>query len=72
MNNPEIKPGQIYKHYKGNHYKILVLGKHSESGEELVAYQRQEDGKVYFRPVVMFFDPIEFNGIKTKRFVLVS
>ncbi len=72
MNNSEIKPGQVYKHYKGNHYKILVLGRHSETGEELVAYQRQEDGKVYFRPISMFFDPIEVNGTKTTRFVLVS
>jgi len=29
----ELKPGQIWKHYKGNDYKILILGKHSETGE---------------------------------------
>ncbi len=72
MSNPEIKVGQIYQHYKGNHYRILAQGKHSESGEELVGYQRIEDSAVYFRPKVMFFDDVEINGSKTKRFVLKS
>ncbi len=66
----EIKPGQIYKHYKGNHYEIIVVGKHSETQEEMVAYKRVEDGKVWFRPKDMFFDEIEINGEKTTRFVL--
>ena len=70
MNNPDIKIGQIYRHYKGNHYRILALGKHSESGEELVTYKRTEDGSVYSRPKAMFFDEIEKEGVKTTRFVL--
>jgi hypothetical protein len=72
MSNSEIKVGQVYQHYKGNHYRILALGKHSESGEELVTYQRQEDDHVYSRPKNMFFDEIEKDGIKTTRFVLTS
>jgi hypothetical protein len=72
MNNFEIKVGQVYMHYKGNHYRILALGKHSESGEDLVGYQRVEDGAVYFRPKTMFFDPVEYEDKKTTRFVLTS
>ena len=67
-----IKPGQTYRHYKGNHYKIIVLGKHSETGEEMVAYQRQEDGNVYFRPIDLFFNEVEWEGESVIRFTLVS
>lgn len=65
-----IKPGQIYTHYKGNHYKIIALGKHSETGEELVGYERQEDGHIYFRPVELFFKDVEWEGKIIPRFVL--
>ncbi len=68
----EIKPGQIWRHYKGKHYKIIVLGKHSETQEELVAYERQEDKKVYFRPLNLFFNEVEWEGRLISRFVLVS
>lgn len=72
MLNPEIIPGQVWQHYKGKHYKIIVLGKHSETGEELVAYKREEDGNIYFRPISMFFEEVEWEGKKMPRFVLVS
>lgn len=72
MNNLEIKPGQVYAHHKGNRYRILALGKHSETGEELVTYKRIMDGSVYSRPKAMFFDEIEKDGKKTMRFVLSS
>ena len=31
--------GKIYKHYKGGTYKVIGIGKHSESLEGLVVYQ---------------------------------
>jgi hypothetical protein len=67
---PEI--GHIYKHYKGKHYKILTCCKHSETGEELVVYERQEDGNRYARPLNMFWEEVEFDGQKVPRFVLVK
>ncbi len=72
VTHAEIKPGQVYQHYKGNYYKIIVLGKHSETGEELVAYQRQEDGHVYFRPIELFFQDVEWEGRVISRFTLIS
>jgi hypothetical protein len=68
MDKPNI--GEMYKHYKGNHYKILVLCKHSETGEELVVYERQEDGNRYARPLDLFFNEVEFEGKNVPRFVL--
>ena len=35
----EITVGKFYKHYKGNLYKIIALGKHSENLEEMIVYQ---------------------------------
>ena len=35
----EIKAGNIYRHYKGNVYKIIALAKHSETEEDMVVYQ---------------------------------
>jgi hypothetical protein len=67
---PEI--GQIWKHYKGKHYKILVFCRHSETSEELVVYERQEDDKTYARPLDLFFDEVEWEGEKLPRFQLFS
>ena len=32
------KPLEVYKHFKGNLYKIIAVGHHSESKEKLVVY----------------------------------
>lgn len=72
MMKNEIKLGQVYKHYKGNHYKILLLGKNSETGEEMVAYQRVEDNKIWFRPKDLFFNVVEWEGGKIIRFTLTE
>ena len=37
MEKPRING--IYKHYKGNKYKVLGIAKHSETLEEMVVYQ---------------------------------
>ena len=31
-------PGEVFKHFKGNFYKILAVGHHSETKERLVVY----------------------------------
>lgn len=40
----EITVGKIYRHYKGNIYKIIALGKHSETLEDMVVYQDIKKG----------------------------
>ena len=40
ITNMELKPGQIWKHYKGNDYKIIIIGKHSETAEDMVVYEQ--------------------------------
>jgi hypothetical protein len=60
----EIKEGKIYRHYKGNLYKIIALAKHSETNEEMVVYQNVEKGDVWTRPKSMWNDVIKENLLR--------
>lgn len=64
----EIAVGKFYKHYKGNLYKIIALGKHSENLEEMIVYQSAKDGQIWIRPKSMWNEIIDNNG--TLRFAL--
>lgn len=64
----EIKVGNIYKHFKGNVYKIIAIGKHSETEEEMVVYQSTEKGDIWVRPISMWNEVVDKNG--TLRFTL--
>ena len=58
----EIAVGKFYKHYKGNLYKIIALGKHSENLEEMIVYQSVKDGQIWIRPKSMWNEIIDNNG----------
>ena len=38
MNRDTPKAGEYFRHFKGNCYKIIAVGHHSETGEKLVIY----------------------------------
>ena len=40
MNRPLPKPGEVFRHFKGNQYKILAIGHHSETKEKMVIYAK--------------------------------
>ena len=73
----EIKKG-IYRHYKGKLYRVLGVGRHSETLEEMVIYQAlyesEEFGKdaIWVRPLKMFIEDVEIDGKKVKRFEFVG
>lgn len=61
--------GKTYRHFKGNHYKIIAIAKNSETLELLVVYQAlYDEGQVWVRPYDMFFETIERDGKTFKRF----
>ena len=68
-----IAPGK-YKHYKGNHYLVIAVAKHSETLEDMVVYKAlYGDGDVWVRPASMWNDDISLaDGTVTKRFTLIK
>lgn len=69
---PEIRPGQIWRHFKGGVYRVLYLAKHSETGEDLVIYTSNDgDGTVWARPASMWLETVERDGKSQPRFELM-
>ena len=68
-----MKPG-IYKHYKGDEYRVIGVGKHSETLEDLVFYEALYDNEMselWARPLEMFRETIEIDGVEKPRFEFI-
>ena len=63
-----IKRG-IYKHYKGNLYEVLDIGRDSETEEWVVIYRTlYGDATTWVRLYDMFVERIKVEGKVVKRF----
>jgi len=66
----------IYRHFKtGKEYRVLGVAKHSETLEDLVAYEALYDNemsKLWVRPLSMFIEEVEWEGKKLPRFEFVK
>jgi hypothetical protein len=65
-----ISPGEKYRHFKGNEYKIICVGKNSETEEDMVVYcDSNNPEKIWIRPLAMFLDMKKNEeGIEVERF----
>ncbi|TLU66235.1 DUF1653 domain-containing protein [Thalassotalea litorea] len=62
-----------YQHYKGPFYQVLHVAKHSETEEEFVVYKTlYGDMSVWIRPLSMFIEKVENEGLEQPRFVKVD
>lgn len=61
-------PGERWQHYKGGVYEIITLANHSETQEAMVIYKSIPFGSVYARPLSMWQDVCEIDGIEFPRF----
>ena len=66
----KIEVGKIYRHYKGNIYKVIALAKHSETVEDMVVYQNVEKGDIWTRPKFMWNEVVDNKN--TLRFTLME
>lgn len=69
---PEIRPGQIWRHFKGGVYRVLYLAYHTNTAEELVIYTSNDGGDaVWARPAYMWLETVERDGKSQPRFELI-
>lgn len=65
--------GALYRHFKGNDYVVIGIGKHSETLEDMVVYQEiNGEKKIWVRPLAMFTEKVNHNGALKKRFEKIN
>ncbi|MFA5828612.1 MAG: DUF1653 domain-containing protein [Candidatus Shapirobacteria bacterium] len=63
-----LKPG-IYEHYSGKKYDLVGVAHHSETLEEVVVYRARYGEKlIWVRPLGMFLETVEHEGVIKPRF----
>lgn len=69
----EPRPGR-YRHYKGEHYRVLGIARHSETREALVVYEALYGERgLWVRPAGMFNETIvTVGGARVPRFAFVA
>lgn len=74
----KVPIGSLFEHYKGKKYKILGVGRHSETLGMCVIYQALYDSSefgdhaIWIRPLEMFLETVTIQGKQMPRFRLIS
>lgn len=67
-----ITPG-LYRHFKGNYYRVISIARHSETGEPMVVYKAlYGNGGLWVRPADMWNETVERDGKMFRRFYPLS
>lgn len=68
----EVKIGK-YRHFKGGMYQVIAVAKHTETLEDVVVYRAlYGEGKIWVRPVSMWNETVEKDGVSCPRFTFVE
>ena len=63
-----LRPG-LYRHFKGNLYRVWGVVQHSETQEPLVLYQALYGAHgLWVRPLAMFTEQVTRDGVTCPRF----
>ena len=71
----QIKPGQIWRHYKNKDYRIIAVSCNTEDLTWYVVYEALYDNevsKIWHRPLDMFLENIEIDGKVVPRFKRIT
>ncbi len=74
----EVRIGAVYEHYKGDHYRIIALGRDSSTLAPIVVYQGLYDSEefgsqpMWVRPLEEFMEMVEVAGERCPRFIRIS
>ena len=64
-----VVPPGLYRHFKGNYYRVLYVARHSETMEPIIVYRAlYGDGGVWVRPADMWNEAVEHDGKTYQRF----
>ena len=62
-----------YRHFKGGEYEVLAVAKHSETLEPMVVYRAlYGEGGVWVRPLSMWNETVERDGVCVPRFAYIG
>lgn len=68
----EIRPG-LYRHFKGNEYRVLYTATHSETLEPMVVYQALYGQRgIWVRPAAMWNETVTRGGKTLPRFTYIG
>lgn len=67
----QIIPGAVFRHYKGQEYKIVTLAKNESNEEDVVVYEAlYGDHKIWVRRLESFCDDVTVDNVGRERFFL--
>lgn len=70
--NATLAPGR-YRHFKGGEYAVQGVATHSETGETMVVYTPLYGaGGLWVRPLSMFLETVQRQGVVQPRFTRID
>ncbi len=67
--------GEVYRHYKGDSYRVKLLALHSNDDEWMVVYEplyENPDAPFFTRPLREWYEEVEWETKTTIRFSLAT